>query len=141
MRSELLLITFFFLMISCKEECKDLIGNEINEMLIINADKNQINYCSLYTKAKEGNIEAIRKISLLNFEDSSGYEHGIILIDLIEYTGEKKYISALSTITIEEKRRLFAYLDVGLQYTDNTKFKEKEVKNVFPTLSVFLSKI
>ena len=106
MKHNLILIAVFFLIISCKNDCRDIRGNEINEMLVINANKNNIDYCSLYNKSKDGNPEAIKKISLLNFEDSTGYEQGIILIDLINYIGEQKYIEALSSIKIEDKHKI-----------------------------------
>lgn len=125
------------LLISCRDNC-NIKGIEVGELLNSVSKEQSINYCELLESATDGDNDAIRKLSLLDFSDGAGYEHGEIIVDLIIMIGEKKYIAALGSINDKQKEIVKSYLEVGLSYSSNAKIKSKNLKVAFPMVSQFM---
>lgn len=133
----LLIIGLQFL--SCSSKCS--VSNiEVPETIIITSKENRINYCELLEKSLKKDRRAILELSLLDFDNSIGYEHGSILVDLIKAIGENEYIILIGQVNSKEKKKIEAYIEVGLMYHDDAKLKEKPIEKIFPELSVFLEK-
>ena len=87
---------------------KDVDGIYVEEELRIATDDYYgISYCKLLKKAIDGNQEDIKKIMLLDFSGAgaAGYDHGDVLVKLIDRLGEETIISSLGNqLTKKEKR-------------------------------------
>jgi len=121
----------------CSNKC--IVDNiEVSELLGTVAKEKSIDYCELLKIALTGDKNAIKKLSLLEFDNAVGYEHGEVIVDLITAIGETEYIKAISTANREQKNLINSYIDVGLEYGNNPLLKRKDFKSAFPYLYVFL---
>ena len=122
---------------------KDVDGIYVEEELRIVTDLNHgFSYCKLLKKAIDGNQEDIKKLMLLDFSGSgeAGYDHGDVLVKLIDRLGEEKIISSLgSQLTKEEKNEIEAYIVVGLEYGSNPHHGQNP-EEAFPLLYEYLQK-
>ena len=122
---------------------KDVDGIYVEEELrIITDDHHGISYCQLLKKAINGNQEDIRKLMLLDFSDSgeASYDHGDVLVKLIDNLGEETIISSLgSQLTRKEKREIEAYITVGLEYGSNPHHGQNP-EEAFPLFYEYLQK-
>ena len=122
---------------------KDVDGIYVEEELRIVTDRNHgFSYCKLLKKAIDGNQEDIKKLMLLDFSGSgeAGYDHGDVLVKLIDRLGEEKIISSLgSQLTKEEKNEIEAYIVVGLEYGSNPHHGQNP-EEAFPLLYEYLQK-
>lgn len=131
-------VCFLLLLVnSCSNKC--VVDNiEVSELLGTVAKEKSIDYCELLKVALTGDKNAIKKLSLLEFDNAVGYDHGAVIVDLITAIGETEYIKAISTTNREQKNLIHSYIDVGLEYGNNSLIKEKDFKSAFPDLYVFL---
>lgn len=131
-------VCFLLLLVnSCSNKC--VVDNiEVSELLGTVAKEKSIDYCELLKVALTGDKNAIKKLSLLEFDNAVGYEHGAVIVDLITIIGETEYIKAISTTNKEQKNLIHSYIDVGLEYGNNSLIKEKDFKSAFPNLYAFL---
>lgn len=129
----LLLITVIFT--ACNPKC-DVNDITASELLLINAQERNIDYCNLLTSASTNDKAAIKQISLLKFENAVGYDHGIVLVGLIQKIGERNYINAIQGITTEEKSAIISYIEIGIEY-GGSKHKQN-FKIRYPKLFTFL---
>ena len=122
---------------------KDVDGIYVEEELRIATDDHHgISYCKLLRKAIDGNEEDIKKLMLLDFSGSgaANYDHGDVLVKLIDRLGEETIISSLgSQLTEEEKRKIEAYIAVGLEYGSNL-HQGQTLEVAFPLLNQHLQK-
>lgn len=122
---------------------KDVDGIYVEEDLRIATDNHHgISYCKLLKKAINGNQEDIKKLMLLDFSGAgaAGYDHGDVLVKLIDRLGEKTIISSLgSQLTKEEKREIEDYIAVGLEYGSNP-HQGQNPEEAFPLLYEYLQK-
>ena len=120
---------------------KDVDGIYVEEDLRIATDNHYgISYCKLLKKAINGNQEDIKKLMLLDFSGAgaAGYDHGDVLVKLIDRLGEKTIISSLgSQLTKEEKREIEDYIAVGLEYGSNP-HQGQTLEFAFPLLNQYL---
>ncbi|MDN3673042.1 hypothetical protein QWY99_08280 [Flavobacterium branchiarum] len=122
---------------SCSNKC--IVKNiEVSVLLSTVANEKSINYCELLRKALTGDENSIKKISLLEFDNAVGYDHGAVIVDLVTTLGETEYIKAISKINSEQKKIIHSYIDVGLEYGNNSLVKGKNFKSAFPNLYFFL---
>jgi len=132
-------ISVYFLLllaISCNNKC--IVNNiEVSELLGTVAKEKSIDYCKLLKTALTDDKSAIKKLSLLEFDNAAGYDHGVVIVDLITVVGEAEYMKAISTANKEQKILINSYINVGLEY-GNHHLQGKDFKNVFPDLYVFL---
>lgn len=122
---------------SCKDSC-NIRGIEVSELLSVSAKEKHINYCALLKTALDNNKEAVKELSLLEFYDAAGYDHGSVLVDLILLIGEEKYIESISTFNPNQKKLVKSYIEVGLLYGENQNLVGKNFENSFPKLDIFL---
>ena len=122
---------------------KDVKGIYVEEELrIVTDDYHGISYCKLLNKAIEGNQEDIKKLILLDFSGAgeAGYDHGDVIVKLIDRLGEETIISSLGNqLTEEEKGRIEAYISVGMEYGSNPHHGQKP-EVAFPLLYEYLQK-
>lgn len=135
---KIILVCFLLLLVnSCSNKC--VVDNiEVSELLGTVAKEKSIDYCGLLKVALTGDKNAVKKLSLLEFDNAVGYEHGEVIVDLITAIGETEYIKAISTANKEQKNLINSYIDVGLEYGNNPLVKGKNFKSAFPDLYVFL---
>ncbi|MBC9798189.1 hypothetical protein [Sinomicrobium weinanense] len=130
-------LVIFLLFFSCNTPCNvDRI--EVSELLLIKSEENAYHYCTLLKASMEGDENAIRELSVLDFSDSAGYDHGAVLVDLIGIIGEKEFINAIAAVDKKERKKIEAYIEVGLMYGGNPDLEEKPVEEAFPGLYAFL---
>ena len=113
-------------------------GIEVSELLIISANNQHVNYRKLLRESTEGNAKSTKELALLKFYDASGYDHGAVIVDLIDLIGEDKFIQSLSMINKKQKKDIEGYIEVGLEYGNNPKFQNKSIKEAFPKIYFFL---
>ena len=123
---------------SCNPKCK-VENLEVSELLMVSSTYKKYNYCELLEKSIKKDEPSIKEISLLNFDNGVCYDHGSILVDLINNLGEEKYIKALKELNNKEKNKVKSYLEVGLLYYENEKYKDKSLEEVFPQVYTFIS--
>jgi hypothetical protein len=123
--------------ISCEKKC-NINGIEISPLLISNAEEQRVNYCELVEKSFNNDAQAIKQLTLINFENSVGYEHGEVVVGLVSQIGEQQFLNALHGVNKSEKNKIASYLDVGLQY-GNFNLNGQNVKEAFPKVYSFLN--
>jgi len=140
MKKYCLLIIIVFLLFACNnDKCKNVQDIVVSNLILETIDSSK-NYCNLLDKAIRGDKSSIEKISLLNLYDGSGYDHGFVLIQLIEKIGEDSYIKALKKkgLSNDEKSKIKSYLDVGLEYGSKEN-KNKMLKDIYPNIHNYLN--
>lgn len=128
---KIILFVILFVFISCKNNC-EINGIEISELLKISTNKP---YCELVEKAINKDEQSLKEISELRILDGAGYEHGYVLIQIIEKIGEKKYVEIIKDFSTKEKETIYSYLRVGLEYGGNKLYKNRSVEDILPILS------
>ena len=79
-------------------------GIYVSELLRISSNrKYTANYCELLNKAIAKDANSIKQLTLLDFGDAAGYDHGTVIVDLIDLIGEEKFIQSLGTINEKQK--------------------------------------
>jgi cell division protein FtsL len=109
--------------------------------IIYSRERLNINYCKLLKKATTNDVNSIKQLALLDFSSgvASGYDHGVVIVDLIKLIGEDKFIQSLTTITNEQKRNVKSYIEAGLEYGNNPNLQSKTFKKAFPKTYDFLN--
>lgn len=130
-------VYLLFALIACNNKC-NVDDIEVSEILALSSKEKGIKYCKLLEAALTGDKKAILDLSLLEFSDATGYDHGSILVDLIIKIGEDKYIGAISTTNKQQKGIIKSYIDVGLEYGNNNLIKNKDMKDSFLHLYLVL---
>lgn len=131
------ILIMLFVFHSCNTKC-NVDGIEVSELLLTVSSEKSYNYCSSLENAIKGNKNSVKELALLEFNDSSGYDHGTVLVELVEKIGEKKFINAISLIHSKDKNKILEYLEVGIIYNENESLNNKKVEEVFPILYAFL---
>jgi hypothetical protein len=95
----------------------------------------------LLKKATTNDTNSIKQLALLDFSLGvvSSYDHGAVLVDLIELIGEDRFIRSLATISNEQKREIKSYIEVGLEYGNNPKLQAQTFNGAFPKTYDFLN--
>lgn len=131
-----------FILLACFINCnrhKTINGIYISELLLLKSKELHINYCKLLDEATKGNNTSIKQLSLLEFYDGVGYDHGAVIVDMIEIIGEDKFIQSITTISDQEKYLIKGYIEVGLEYGNNPKLEHQMFKNAFPKIYNFIT--
>ena len=139
MKYSLVLILLVALQSCNSEKCNSVSNFDVGELLLISSKEKSYNYCELLENAIKKDQEAIIKISLLQFDGSAGYDHGYVLVKLIDTIGENEYLKAIQNIYNKEKGFIEGYLDVGLEYGNIKKFQEQSLEKAFPKIYTFLT--
>ena len=93
----------------------------------------------MLNKAIAKDANSIKQLTLLDFGDAAGYDHGTVIVDLIDLIGEEKFIQSLGAINEKQKNKLNSYLIVGIEYGNNPNLQGKTVKEAFPKIYDFLN--
>ena len=125
-----------FSLISCQSKKCGINKTEVSVLLLETANERNIDYCKILELAKSNDEFAIKQMSLLEFENAVGYDHGTILVELITLIGEEKYISSLKNINTIEKKNVFSYVLAGIEY--GSTIKSESFSKRFPKLFLFL---
>lgn len=126
-----LIIIIIVFMFSCQREC--IIDNiTVSENLIINSN----GYCELISDALNGDKKSIEKICLMEFHGSVGYDHGYVLVNLINKIGTEQFMNSLKDLDYNQKQILKSYIDIGLIYEPNKNDKLNEID--FNKINLFL---
>jgi hypothetical protein len=134
-----LLFTVLSLAYSCKNNSREIDGIDISETVLISSDEQNIDYCNLVEMSLQKHTPSIKTLSLLEYHNAVGYDHGSVLVDIIERVGEDIFINGLNGISITEKITIKSYLMVGLEYGSNPNFEGKTLEHAFPKLNSFLN--
>lgn len=133
-----LIICLCFL--SCnRTHCELSNGISPSELLINTSKEGNYDYCELLRSALNGNNSSIGKLTLLEFSGAAGYDHGAVLIEVIQTIGEIRFKNAISGASKKEKELVMSYLDVGLMYGHRKEYEDKPLREVYPQLYYFLS--
>lgn len=136
----LLSLSLMLVYSSCNNKSVKVHGIDVSPLLNKVAKEQNIDYCKLLEKALNGDTKSILQISLLEFYDGCGYDHGAVLVDLIRIIGEESYINSIGTTNETQRHRILSYVEVGLCYTtSNVYYSNKTVEDEFPRLYAFLS--
>lgn len=127
----LLFIIISSITIGCNN-CSQVKGIKIPELLNRSVDES---YCKLLERALELDKDAIIEISVFDVFDSASYEHGYVLIRLIEKIGEEEYLKAIKNVSVEQKKSIESYLWAGLEYGGNKIYSNKKLNEVLPLLA------
>ncbi|MCU7616202.1 hypothetical protein NZ698_03245 [Chryseobacterium sp. PBS4-4] len=100
------MILVFCCILACNRHC-NVKGIVVTEQLLIVSQEKSVAYCELLDLALNGNNQAIKQLSLIDFKDSAGYDHGAILVKIICKIGEEKYIYAIHSLNLEQKKIYF----------------------------------
>jgi len=136
-----ILLLFVVLMFSnCFNLCCKSLDNKISIPINVlerykGAPKN---YCCTLKSAINGDLQAIKQVSLYDFRDGFTYEHGNTLLELITIVGESEYLKAIETVNDSDKKKIISYLNAGIDFSNDDKFKDKKVAHIYPELSRFL---
>lgn len=97
-------------------------------------DRYGADYVGLLETSLNGENDSIRKFVQLSFDAAYAYEHGIIIVELIERIGSEKFICALENTDSAERNELSAYIQVGLEYGKTNECERRNVKRVLQFL-------
>ena len=121
-----------FFLISCGN--KVIHGIEVSELLIIASKHQCVDYCTLLNKAVEGDTLSIEQLALLDIYDAASYDHGAVLIKLIGLIGEDLFLGAINNTNADQKRKIYIYLEVGIEYGDLAISQKMSLKEQFPKI-------
>lgn len=122
---------------SCNEDnCSVNVGFKLSYHLFENININGSTYCDLVNESFTGKLNSILALSRLKIEGGASYEHGAVLIEIIDKIGEKKYLKIFCQLNQEERKYLYySIIFAGLDFTENLKYKNKSIDKVFPLLT------
>lgn len=134
------ILSLSFILFLCHACCghKEINGIEVSELLLVVSEEQNIDYCKLLNEATNGNESSIKEIALLKIYDGAAYDHGAVLVDLIEKIGEDKFIQSIRTINNIEKKWIKGYLETGIEYGGNTRIQGQTLKETFPKINDFI---
>lgn len=128
-------MSIFFISCSRHEVVNGIV---VSELLKSASKKQNVDYVGLLKDAAEGSEKSIKQLALLRFYDASGYDHGAVIVDLIEIIGEDKFIKSLFQINQEQKHNVKAYIEVGLEYGNNVNIGAETIETAYPKIFTFL---
>ena len=141
MRKVIIYLTFAFVFLtltSCGN--RDIQGIEVSEILLIASKSQNIDYRKLLNKAIKGEDTSIKQLALLEISGgASAYDHGAVLVDLIEKIGEEMFINSVGSLTDSQTVLIRGSIEAGLEYGDNPSFHNKKIDDAFPQLCEFLN--
>ncbi|MBO4814008.1 MAG: hypothetical protein J5523_03530 [Muribaculaceae bacterium] len=141
----LIFITLFGLSIigyGCKGCCdKNIDGIHIEDIIIYEADtKYDVDYDDLVEKSLHKDMSSINKLSLLEYNDGYSYDHGLILIEIVDRIGEDIFIKSIEDISAKQKAKVLSYFEAGVDMKNSKKNDwAKRVEDYYPKIYNFLA--
>ena len=114
-------------------------GIHVSELLLVVANEQNTDYCKMLRKAIEGDFPSIRQLTLLDISDGASYDHGAVIVDLIEQVGEDIFVQALDSISLKQKEQIKSYIEAGLEYGSHTEWNSQMFEDAFPKTYAFLN--
>lgn len=124
--------------IGCGGE-RNIHGIEVTELLLFSTETLDIDYCKILKNATKEDEKAIKQLLLLDIYGAAGYDHGAVIVGLIEFIGEDKIINIVEPMDYEQKASIMSYIEAGLLYGNNSNFNKQEICDAFPKLYVVLN--
>lgn len=110
-----------FLLLFCCERCDRPAGVDIDEHLFTKVRIDGLSYCRAVEAAIEGDKARLRALCLYRGGDGAMlYQHGLILIRMINKWGEERFIGALGELTPRECEVLHTRLLAGIHLADSS---------------------
>jgi hypothetical protein len=106
-----------------------------------------IDYVNVVKMASEGSEKDIYLLCSLEFDGAFAYDHGSVLVDIIDILGEDKCVDMMKDINKQQAEYFVRYLSVGLEYghkygsRGNNKFDPEfdyKIKDIFPKIDSLL---
>ena len=145
MKKETLLLSFILTIIlfSCnKDNCSSKLGFTLSYNLFDKINVNGDSYCSLVNKSLNLDEESILSMCKLKFNSGASYEHGAVIIEIIDKVSEEKFISIYRKLSITERKYLYnSIIFAGLEFTLNNKYKGFHISKAFPLLTTEFNKL
>lgn len=137
MKETLVISVIALLLHSCNtDNCSDKVGFKLDYHLFDQIKVNGKSYCDLVNGAMKGDEKSITALSKVNVGDGASYQHGAVLIEVIDKLSEKEYLKIISQLNEKERRAIYySYVWAGLNFTSNPKYKKKHIEKVFPELT------
>ena len=133
----LYLILLSLLFVGCiNRNVKTICGIKVPVQVLVVSSKHGFNYKETLKSALNGNDCSLKKISTVDFFDASiAYDHGAILVKIINIIGEDRFLIAINDCDKREKNIIKGYLRAGMEYG---KYPDKTLSELFPKIAVFL---
>lgn len=122
-----------------QDRCGERAGLQIDHKLIDTVKIAGKDYCEVLIAAFEGNEKDIVLLTTYNSKEGI-YQHGAVLIALIEKTGDERYTKIISTLPAKEKISLYHKISAGSAVYPDTKYKTQSFEVSFPYLAEELKK-
>lgn len=122
---------------SCNtDNCSEQLGFKLDYHLFDEINMNGKSYCDLVNGALKGDKESVLELSKVSVGDFASYQHGAVLIEVINKLTESEYLKIISNLDPKEKKAVYySYVWAGLDYTPNPKFSKKHIEVAFPELT------
>ena len=128
------IITLLFCFCS-KDRCSEEIGFKLDYHLFNKINVKGQSYCDIIKKSLNGEKEAIIDLSKVKVSDGASYQHGAVLIIVIDKLSESKYLEYISDLNQEEKSTIYYAIWAGLDFTNNQNYEGKRIEQAFPELA------
>lgn len=141
MKTFLIIFICSISVVSCRlDGSRNIDGIDIDYMLIYDADKEQnTDYCKLVKKSLKKDLSSIKRLALLDYDGGYSYEHGMILLDIVDRIGENVFIESLKDISSKQKRIVLMYLYAGIDLRNSQKNDNNyTLKSSYPNIYYYL---
>jgi hypothetical protein len=142
-RIYIIIITIIFVSCNIDNCSKKLKYTKLNYYLFSNININGDTYCDLVNKSLLGNKKSIVNLSKIAVYDGAVYEHGAVLLEVIDKISETEYVNIIihEQLTKNERRYLLNNLSAGLDYTKNEKWYQfSSINDLYPSIYKILSR-
>jgi hypothetical protein len=123
--NKLLILFFIFLFSSCMESSVI----PVSETLELGLNNNYYDYVRLINASCKGDTNALEQFLKIDYIfEAPSYEHGDIILDLLEYVGDSNFVLAINKLSDREKKILCGYI-LGAEVGDFTGILKKKYFN------------
>ena len=126
------------ILVSCnRDDCSDKLDFKLDYHLFESIKVDGNDYCDLVLLSLENDKNSVINISKVDLSDFASYQHGAVLINVIEKYGEDRYIKDVFNDLSNEKRNLvIASLKAGVEFYKSSKKRNlNDFNTSFPKLS------
>ena len=138
MRKYFLILIVSFLYSCHSDNCSKNLSFELDYHLFEDININGKTYCELVNRALKGDKDSILNLSKISVGDFGSYQHGAVLIEIIDIVTIDKYLIIVSSLSEKEKKQLYYTIWAGLEFTPNPKYEGKHIETIFPELKELL---
>lgn len=137
MRRIFVISAIALLLYSCNtDNCSEKLGFKLDYHLFDDINVNGKSYCDLVNEAMKGDKECVLELSEVSVGDFASYQHGAVLIEIIDKISESEYLNIINQLDNKERRAIYySYIWAGLEFTPNPKYKKKHIEIAFPELA------